>query len=151
LLQEINQELTTKIVFPREKYWKHLHCWKSLLRGFTFHPNFFYFVDNEQSDEATHISRRLYKLKPIPYYFSDRLRSMYTTQCEMSVAESLKMWKEWLSWKVSTPSKWDRFGTNNFNCVKLNLVMSAILRSMLLRILLLMTPLEINLVVQKEY
>jgi hypothetical protein len=37
-------------------------------------------------------------------------RIVYTPECEVSVDESLMMWKGRLSWKKYIPSKWDRFG-----------------------------------------
>jgi hypothetical protein len=52
-----------------------------------------------------HVSRRLYKLKPILDYLNDRFRSVYTPECEVSVDELLMMWKGQLSWKAYNPSK----------------------------------------------
>jgi hypothetical protein len=46
---------------------------------------------------------------------NDRFRSVYTPVCEVSVDESLMMWKEWLSWKVYIPSNRARFGIKSFD------------------------------------
>jgi hypothetical protein len=74
----------------------------------------FHFVDNGHYEETTCSSRRLYKLKPILDYLSDSFRSVYTPECEVSVDQSLMMWKAQLSWKAYIPSKRARFRIKSF-------------------------------------
>jgi hypothetical protein len=74
-------------------------------RRFHLLLKFLHFIDNEHYEEATCSSRRLYKLKPIPDHLSDRFRSVITSECEVSMDESLVTWKGQLSWKVYIPSK----------------------------------------------
>jgi hypothetical protein len=83
-------------------------------RRFHLLLKFLHFVDNESHLEATCGSRRLYKLKPILDHLNDRFRSVYTPECEVSVDESLMMWKRRLSWKVYIPSKRAIFGVESF-------------------------------------
>jgi hypothetical protein len=68
-----------------------------------FHPlKFLHFVDNESYDEATCGSKRLFKLRPI-LNLNAKFRSVYTPECDVSVDESLMIWKGCLSWKVYIP------------------------------------------------
>jgi hypothetical protein len=78
-------------------------------RRFHLLLKFLHFVDDERYEEATCGSRRLYKLIPMLDHLNDRFRSVYTPECEVSVDESLMMWKGRLSWMVYIPSKRARF------------------------------------------
>jgi hypothetical protein len=79
----------TKVIFPRGKYWKCLYVWNYLLReGFTFYSSFYILLILNVTKKP-HGSRRFYKQKPI----LDHLRSVCTPECEVSVDESLMMWK----------------------------------------------------------
>jgi hypothetical protein len=69
-------------------------------RSFHLLLKFLNFVDNESDDEATCGSKRLYKLKPILDHLNAKFRSVYAPECDVSVNESLMMWKGHLSWKV---------------------------------------------------
>jgi hypothetical protein len=53
---------------------------------------FLHFVDNNSYDVATCGSKRLYKLKPILDHLNAIFRSVHTTECDVSVDESLMMW-----------------------------------------------------------
>jgi hypothetical protein len=75
---------------------------------------FLHFIDNKIYNEATCHSRRLYNLKPTLDHLNDKFRSVYTPECDMSVDESLMMWKGHFSWKVYIPSKCARFGIKSF-------------------------------------
>jgi hypothetical protein len=92
-------------IFPEEKYWKHLYFWNYLLKGFYLLLKFLHFIDSDTYDEATCISKRLYKLKPILGHLNDKFRSVYIPECDVSVDESLMLWKGCFSWKIYTPSK----------------------------------------------
>jgi DNA-directed RNA polymerase subunit RPC12/RpoP len=72
---------------------------------------FLQFIDNKSYDEARCGSKRLYKLNPILDHLNDKVRSVYTPQCDVLVDESLVMQKTSLSWKVYIPSKCARCGT----------------------------------------
>jgi hypothetical protein len=56
------------------------------------------------------VLKRLYKLKPTLDHLNDRLGSVYTPECKVSMDESLMMWKGSLSWKVYIPSKQAIYG-----------------------------------------
>lgn len=49
------------------------------------------------NNDATYGSKRLYKLKPLLDHLNANFRSVYTQMCDVSVDESLIMWKECLS------------------------------------------------------
>ena len=83
-------------------------------RRFHLLLKFLHFVNNEEYDEATCGSKRLFKLKPILDHLNDRFRSVYTPDCDVSIDESLMMWKGKLGWKVFIPSKRARFGIKSF-------------------------------------
>jgi hypothetical protein len=87
-----------------------------LFRERRFHLllKFLHFVGNENYDEATCTSKRLHKLKPILDHGNAKFRSLYTPECDMSVDESLMMWKGRLSWKVYIPSERARFCIKSF-------------------------------------
>jgi hypothetical protein len=87
---------------------------------------FLHFIDNKSYYEATCSSKRLYKLEPI-LDLNAKFRSVHTPECDVSVDESLMMWKGHLSWKVYIPSKHTRFVYSHLNFVKINLVMYGIL------------------------
>jgi hypothetical protein len=53
-------------------------------------------------------------LKPIADHLNDKFRSVYTPECDVSVKESLMMWKGYLSRKVYVPSKCARFEIKSF-------------------------------------
>jgi hypothetical protein len=76
------------------------------------------FFDNESYDGAICGSNRLYKLKPIQDHLNAKFRSVHTPECDVSVDESLMMWKGRLSWKVYIPSKCARFGIKSFELCK---------------------------------
>jgi DNA-directed RNA polymerase subunit RPC12/RpoP len=68
----------------------------------------FNFVDNKCYDEAICGSKRLYKLKPILDHLNAIFNSVYTPERDVSVDESLMMWK------VYIPSKCARCGIKSF-------------------------------------
>ena len=55
-----------------------------------------------------------YKLKPILDHFNEKFQSVYLPECDVSVDESLMMWKNRLAWKVYVPTKHARFDTKSF-------------------------------------
>ena len=75
---------------------------------------FLHFVDNEAYDENTSGSRRLYKLKPILDQLNEKFRIVYTPKCDVSVDESLMLWKGHLAWKVYVPTKCAHFSIKSF-------------------------------------
>jgi hypothetical protein len=44
-------------------------------------------------------------------HLNAKFRSVYTPECDVSIDESLMMWKGCLLWKIYSPSKRARFGT----------------------------------------
>jgi hypothetical protein len=76
--------------------------------------SFFHFVDNESYDEAICSSKSHCKLKPILDHLNAKFRGVYTPECDVSVNESLMMWKGRLSWELYIPSKQARFGIKPF-------------------------------------
>jgi hypothetical protein len=83
-------------------------------RRFHLLLKFFHFVDNESYNEATCSSKRLYKLKPILDHLNAKFKSAYTPECDVSIDESMMMWKGHLSWKVYITSKRTKFGIKSF-------------------------------------
>lgn len=115
LLQGLHQKPDNKSYFSRRKILE-TPIFLELFTERRFHLllKFLHFVNNEEYDEATCGSRRLYKLKPILDHLNDRFRSVYTPDCDVSIDESLMMWKGRLAWKVFIPSKRARFGIKSF-------------------------------------
>jgi hypothetical protein len=111
LLQGLHQKPDNKSYFSWRKILETL-IFLDLFSERRFHLllKFLHFVDNESYDEATCGSRRLYKPKQILDHLNTRFRSVYTPERDVSVDESLMMWKGRLSWKVYIPSKRARFG-----------------------------------------
>jgi hypothetical protein len=87
LLQGLHQKLDNKSYF----------CWNKILETPIFLElfierrfhllRFLHFVDNESYDEATCSSKRQYKLKFIVDHLNAKFRSVYTTECDVSVEE----------------------------------------------------------------
>jgi hypothetical protein len=73
---------------------------------------FLYFVDNESYDEAT--------CSPILDHLNAKFRNVYTPECDVSVDESLTMWKGCLSWKVYILSKLAGFDIKLFELCEAN-------------------------------
>jgi hypothetical protein len=54
---------------------------------------FLHILANQSYNEATCGFKRLYKLKPILVHLNAKFRRVYTPECDVSVDESLMMWK----------------------------------------------------------
>jgi hypothetical protein len=115
LLQGLHQKPNNSSYFPWRKILE-MPTFLGLFSERRFHLllKFPHFVDNESYDEAICGSKRLYKLKPILDNLNAKFRSICTSECDVSVDESLMMWKGHLSWKVYIPSKRARFGIKSF-------------------------------------
>jgi hypothetical protein len=85
----------------------------SVRGGSTFYSSFFILLTTKVMMRPLAVPR-LYKLKHVLNHLNAKFRSVYTPECDVSVAESLMMWKGRLSWKVYIPSKRARFGTKSF-------------------------------------
>jgi hypothetical protein len=115
LLQGLHQKPGNKSCFSQRKILEML-IFLELFSRRSFHLllKFLHFVDNESYDEPTCSSKRLYKVKLILDHSNTKFRSVYTPECNVSVDESLMMWKGRLLWKVYIPSKRARFGIKSF-------------------------------------
>jgi hypothetical protein len=108
LLGGLHQKLVYKRYFSWRKVLETPYLWAcSVSASFTFYYKFLNFVDNECYDEDTCGSKRLYKLKSIQNHPTETLRNLYNLKLSVSEDESLMLWK------VYSPSKPDRFGTNS--------------------------------------
>jgi hypothetical protein len=115
LLQGLHQKPDNKSYFSRRKI-PETPIFLELFteRRFRLLLKFLHFVDIETYDKATCGSRRLFKLKPILDHLNDKFISVYASECDVSVNESLMMWKGYLLWKLYVPSKYARFGIKSF-------------------------------------
>jgi hypothetical protein len=109
LLQGLHQKPDKKSYFCQRKV---LELFSK--RRFHLLLKFLHFFNSESYDEATYNSKRLYKLKPILDHLNAEFRSVCTPECDVSVGESLMMWKGRLSWKAHIPSKGASFGIKSF-------------------------------------
>lgn len=94
LVQGLHQKLDNRSCFS----WRKILDTPILLelfseRRFQHLLRFLHFVDNESYDEATCGSKRLHKFKPILDHLNAKFRSVYTSECDVSVDESLMIWK----------------------------------------------------------
>lgn len=80
---------------------------------FTLLMKFLHFVDNATFNPDAD-NRKLFKLKPVLDYIGDKFSSVYTPERNISIDESLMLWKGRLSWKQFIPIKRDRFGIKSF-------------------------------------
>jgi hypothetical protein len=83
-------------------------------RRFHLLLKFLHFVDKKSYAEAACGSRRLYKLILVLDHLYAKFENVYTPECDVSIDESLMIWKGRLSWKVYIRSKHDRFGIKLF-------------------------------------
>ena len=115
LLQGLHQKPDNKSYFSRRKLLE-TPIFLELFTEKRFHLllKFLHFVDNEAYDENTSSSRRLYKLKPILDHLNEKCPTVYTPKCDVSVDESLMMWKGHFAWKIYVPTKHVRFGIKSF-------------------------------------
>ena len=72
---------------------------------------FLHFVDNKSLDENY---EKIAKIKPIYQYLFERFRTLYIPERDISIDESLLLWKGRLSWKQYIPNKRARFGLKSF-------------------------------------
>ncbi|XP_014676879.1 PREDICTED: piggyBac transposable element-derived protein 4-like [Priapulus caudatus] len=75
---------------------------------------FLHFVDNTTFDADNDPSPKLFKLQPVLDYIAEKFVSVYTPEREISIDESLMLWKGRLGWKQYIPIKRDRFGIKSF-------------------------------------
>jgi hypothetical protein len=100
--------------FPGEKYLKYPYFWSFLVKGvFTFYSNFVILLTMKVMMRP-HVIPKDYTLKPMLEHLDKKFWTVYTPECDVSVDESLMMWKGCLSWKVHIPSKCVRFGIKLF-------------------------------------
>ena len=72
---------------------------------------FLHFVDNKSLDKKY---EKIAKIKPIYQYLFERFRTLYIPERDISIDESLLLWKGRLSWKQYIPNKRARFGLKSF-------------------------------------
>ncbi|XP_065664603.1 piggyBac transposable element-derived protein 4-like [Hydra vulgaris] len=72
---------------------------------------FLHFVDN--SSLPIHFCKKA-KIKPIYDYLVNKFKTLYIPNKNISIDESLLLWKGHLSWKQYFPSKRSRFGIKSF-------------------------------------
>jgi hypothetical protein len=108
LLQGFHQKLDNKSCFSQRKILETPTFFYLFSERFHLLLKFLHFVDNESYGDSACSSKRLYKLKPILDHLNVNFRSVYTSDCDVSVDEFLMMWK------VYMPSKHARFGIKAF-------------------------------------
>ena len=72
---------------------------------------YIHFVDNNSLGESC---KKTAKIAPLHDYLSEKFSVMYTTERDISIDESLLLWKGCLSWKQYIPNKRSRFGLKSF-------------------------------------
>lgn len=89
-------------------------CLMSLDR-FTLLMRFLHFADNNMI-HAQGAERKLAKIAPILEHLNKKFKSVYTPRREVSIDESLLLWKGRLSWIQCIRSKAARFGIKSYEC-----------------------------------
>lgn len=74
---------------------------------------YLHFVDNATLS-TTGEEKRMGKIKPIIDYLNNRFSTVYTPRRELSIDESLLLWKGRLSWIQCIRSKAARFGIKTY-------------------------------------
>ena len=72
---------------------------------------YIHFVDNNSLGERY---KKTAKIAPLHDYLSEKFSVMYTSERDISMDESLLLWKGSLSWKQYIPNKRSRFGLKSF-------------------------------------
>ena len=80
---------------------------------FSLLSKFLHFVDNTD-EEVVRKDPKLHKILPISEYLKNKFQKVYIPGKEISVDESLLLWKGRLSWKQYIPMKASRFGIKLF-------------------------------------
>ena len=76
---------------------------------------FLHFSDNSQMPEPNDPSPdKLFKLRPLLDHLFEKFQEVYVPTCNISIDESLLLWKGRLSFKQYTPLKRARFGVKSF-------------------------------------
>lgn len=76
---------------------------------------FLHFVDNSTIDTDSHgAERKLAKIEPVLDYLNKKFQDVYAPRRELSLDESLLLWKGRLSWKQCIRSKAARFGIKSY-------------------------------------
>lgn len=76
---------------------------------------FLHFIDNETIHPMTHGNdRKIAKISPILDYVNTKFPEIYTPRRELSIDESLLLWKGQLSWVQCIRTKAARFGIKTY-------------------------------------
>jgi hypothetical protein len=73
---------------------------------------FLHFVDNDAY--RGQVSPKFYKVKPVFDHLVGKFSASYVPENQLSIDESLLLWKGRLGWKVYIPKKRSRFGMESF-------------------------------------
>ena len=79
---------------------------------------FLHFNNNQRFNPNKNIPKKLFKLWPILTHLKAKFSSIYQPERDMSVDESLLLWKGRLGWKQFIPIKRARFGIKSFEICK---------------------------------
>ncbi|KAL3203215.1 hypothetical protein MRX96_042007 [Rhipicephalus microplus] len=88
--------------------------------GFELIMRMLHFVDNTTIENCEgHPQPHLRKIWPVYQALLEKYRTLYVPERDVSVDESLLLFKGRLSWKQYMPLKRARFGINHFCCANL--------------------------------
>lgn len=107
---------------PEEKmYWSQKSCIftpffaKTMsYRKYVLIKKYLHFTNNEIYDPATHPNPKLNKIWPVYEYLNKKFQSAYLPQRDVTIDESLMLYKGVLGWKQYIPMKRARFGIKSF-------------------------------------
>ncbi|XP_013139283.1 PREDICTED: piggyBac transposable element-derived protein 4-like isoform X2 [Papilio polytes] len=86
------------------------------INRYTLLMKFLHFVDNSTIDTDSHgAERKLAKIKPLLDNLNNKFQEVYAPRRELSLDESLLLWKGRLSWKQCIRSKAARFGIKSYD------------------------------------
>jgi len=113
LLQGIVQKPVTNLFFSKKKSIETPFFRTTMKRErFLLFSKFIYFNDNESNQGD--LPAKLFKLWPILEYLKSKFASVYLPEQDVSVDESLMLWKRRLCWKQYIPMKRARYGIKSY-------------------------------------
>jgi hypothetical protein len=111
-LQGIVQKPKLGYYFLKTDFWQLLVFMRLCQKRDFILLKFLHFTDNEAY--RGHVSPKVYKVKPVFDHLIGKFSASYGPEDQLSIYESLLLWKGHLGWKVYIPKKRSHFGMESF-------------------------------------
>lgn len=114
-LSGIVQKPKNSMLFSRKKLIQTPQFYETISeKRFFLLLKFLHFNDNEAIDPNGDQNPRLSKIQHVLDYLVDKFKTSYIPEQDISIDESLLLWKGRLSWKMYIPKKRARFGMESY-------------------------------------